>query len=184
MEGPVVGPNPSGRNLRHAIMENLNESRFLIDLARRIGACASRFLGRECPRALFRPSRGRVIPLPRDQRGFNFLEVLVAVAILGVAGVGILTGLSTGFRAEDINTENVVGENLVRAVLEDIRFQSYQDSYTVTVTVPVGYSFTIDTVPFCTPEPCTPDNNVQKNTVTILRGGEGVFAVEDLKVRR
>ena len=156
----------------------------ITDLFRRIAASVSggneprgtRFL-----RACF---HARVVLLRRDQPGFTLIEVLIALGILGAVGVGILSGLNTAFRAQDINREHVVAENLTRAVLEDIRFQSYQDSYTVTVPVPSGYSFTTDTQPYCTPQPCTPDNNLQRNAVTVLRGGQGVVTVEDLKVRR
>ena len=109
------------------------------------------------------------------------------MGILGFVGVGIMVGLGIAFRAQDLNRVNIVGENLARAVLEDIRFQPYEDDddYSpFSVPVPSGYSVTVTTVPFCAPEPCTPDTNLQKNTVTVFRGTQGVTTVEDLKVRR
>ena len=104
---------------------------------------------------MYRGPSERAASRLRDQRGLTFIEVMVAVALLGVSGVGIMSALSTGYKAQDINRESVIGENLVRAVLEDIRFQSYLDSYTVSVTVPTGYSYTITTEQFCAPEPCS-----------------------------
>ena len=122
-----------------------------------------------------------------SKRGFTLIEVLVALGIFGFVGVGILAGLATGFRAQDANRVHVVGQNLARAVLEEIRFQDYEndDDYSpFLVPVPSGYSFTVTTDPYCTPEPCTPDDNLQRIVVTTLRGGEAILTVEDLKVRR
>ena len=127
----------------------------------------------------------RVVHPLRDPRGFNLIEVAIAVGILGFVGVGIMAGLGVAFRAQDINRVGVVGENLARAVLEDIRFQPYEDDYSpFSVPVPSGYSFTVTTVPFCAPKPCVEDIYLQKNTVIVSRGTQGVLSVEDLKVRR
>ena len=120
-----------------------------------------------------------------SKRGFTLIEVLVALGIFGFVGVGVLAGLGTGLRAQDSNRVHTIGENLARSVLEDIRSQPYQDAYTVSAPVPSGYSFTVTTVPFCIPppDPCTPDNKIQKNTVTTFRG-DPILTVEDLKVHR
>ena len=123
----------------------------------------------------------------RDQRGFTLIEVLTALAIFGFVGIGLLSGLRSALLAEDLNKEHIIGENLARAVLEDVRFQLYEDDddYSpISVPVPSGYSFTLTTVRFCAPEPCTPDANLQKNTVAVSRGTRPVVTVEDLKVRR
>ena len=121
------------------------------------------------------------------KRGFTLIEVLVALGIFGFVGVGILAGLATGYRAQDSNRVHTIGENLVRTVLEDIRSKNYEDDddYSpFSVPVPSGYSFTVATDPYCTPKPCTPDNDLQLIAVTTFRGGEAVLTVEDLKVRR
>ena len=135
-------------------------------------------------RSLFATFSARVARPLRDQLGFTLLEVLVSLSIFGFIGVGLLAALSSGLRAQDVNRVHVVGENLARAVLEDIRFQPYADSYTVSVPVPSRFSFTASTAPFCAPEPCTPDINLQRSVVTTFRGGEAILTVEDLKVRR
>lgn len=122
-----------------------------------------------------------------SKRGFTLIEVLVALGIFGFVGVGILAGLATGFRAQDSNRVHTIGENLARAVLEDIRFKDYEndDDYSpFSVPVPSGFSFSVTTAPYCAPEPCTPDNNLQRIAVTAFRGGDAILTVEDLKVRR
>ena len=120
----------------------------------------------------------------RGQRGFTLIETLIALGILAFIGAAYLSALHTGFRSYDITREHVMAENLVRAQLEDIHYQPYQDSYVVTVPLPREYSITIDTQPYCWPEPCTPDGNIQKNTVTVSRGGKSLLTVADLKTRR
>ena len=119
----------------------------------------------------------------RAERGFTLIEVLVALGIFGFVGLGIMGGLATAFRAQDTNRVHTIGENLARAVLEDIRSQDYQDLYTIAAPVPSGFSFSVTTDPYCAPKPCT-ELNLQKNTVTTFRGGKPILTVEDLKVRR
>lgn len=120
----------------------------------------------------------------RGQRGFTLLEAVIALAIFSVIGVAFMAALGSMFRAQDLNREQVRAENLARAALEDIRNQPYLDSYTVSVPVPVGYVVAIDTQPYCYPEPCVSDNNVQKTTVRLSRGGKPLLFIEDLKTRR
>lgn len=106
------------------------------------------------------------------------------MGILATIGVVFVAALASVFRAQDFNREQVRAQNLARAQLEYIRDQEYLDSYAVSVSVPFQYSLTIDTVPFCSPDPCTPDNNLQKNTVRVSRGGKPLLFIEDLKTRR
>lgn len=124
-----------------------------------------------------------------DQGGLTLVEVIVAMAILGFVGVGFMTALGTGFRSQGIKEEQVIGHNLVRAALEEIRSQDYLNSaspspYTLTTPLPNGYSIAVVTEDFCWPEPCTPDGNLQKNTATVFRDGDIVVSIEDLKSRR
>ena len=119
-----------------------------------------------------------------DQRGLTLIEVIVAMAILGFIGVGFMTALSTGFRSQGIKEEQVIGHNIVRAALEEVRSQDYLASYTVATPTASGYSVSVVTEDFCWPEICIPDGNLQKNTATVSRDGDTVVTVEDLKARR
>ena len=139
------------------------------------------------------PNNGELAPESRyrmdstrlsGERGFTLIEILVGLGILGAISVAFMAGLGSIFRAQDINREQVAAQNLVRAQLEDIRNQAYLDSYSVGVPLLSGYSIAIDTQPFCAPEPCTSDNNVQENSVTVSRNGSAVVTVTDLKTRR
>ena len=123
-------------------------------------------------------------PRRTREQGFSLIEMLVALAILGLVGVAFALALQTALRAQDLTKERVTSENLARAQLEEIRNQGFLVSYTSSVPVPSGYAISINTEDYCTPEPCTTDGNIQKNTVAVSRGGETLARIEDLKSRR
>ena len=118
--------------------------------------------------------------------------MLVAVGILAMVGVAFMAALGTGYQSQDLTRERVTGENLARAALEKIRSLPYEDTAIpspyeddlLTVPTPVGYSISVTTEYFCAPEPCDFDDYLQKNTVTVSRGGKPVVTVEDLKAKR
>jgi len=127
---------------------------------------------------------GRSISGLNDRSGLTLIEVLVAMAILGFVGVGFMAALGTGFRSQTVKEEQVIGNKIVRAALEEVRSLPYQALYTVATPTASGYSVSVATVDFCWPEPCTTDNNLQKNTATVSHDGDFVVTIEDLKVRR
>jgi len=142
------------------------------------------------------------------QHGVSMLEIMVAMAILGVAGVALLLGMNTAFRSQDISQEQVRGENLARSQLEYIREQAYftppsvpylippgndPGAYTVpppVVVIPSDYSITVTTDQYCDGvgdggfAPCYDPAEIQKNTVRVFRNGKGLVVVEDLKTNR
>ncbi len=115
------------------------------------------------------------------QDGVGLVEVLVAVAILGVTLVTFLTAISTGSLGVATTEERVTAENLARSQLEYTKSQAYLTapaSY-ATVTPPTGYAVSADATSI--PEG---DSAIQKITVTVTRNGDTLLTVEDYKVDR
>lgn len=116
-----------------------------------------------------------------SERGAGLVEVLVAVAIVGVTLVVFLAAVSTGSIGVATTEERVTAENLARSQLEYTKSETYlaaPASYP-TVTPPAGYTVSADASSI--PEG---DGSVQKITVTVARDGETLLTVEDFKVDR
>ena len=75
--------------------------------------------------------------LVSGQKGATLIEVLIAIALLGMIAVPFLTALSTSSRALIIADERTTAESLVRGEIEYVKSQDYCDapwSYEVTST--------------------------------------------------
>jgi type II secretory pathway pseudopilin PulG len=115
------------------------------------------------------------------QGGAGLVEVLVAVAILGVTLVVFLAAMSTGSLGVATTEEQVTAENLARSQLEYTKSDTYlaaPASYP-TVTPPTGYAVSADATSIA-----EGDSVVQKITVTVTRNGETLLTVEGFKVDR
>jgi len=124
----------------------------------------------------------RGITVIGDQKGASLVEVLIALAILGIAIVAFLGAISTESIGVGTVDERVTVENLVRSQMEYTKSQEY-------LTAPVSYDtvappsadFTITAEATTIPGA---DDNIQKITVTVSRNGEVLVVKEDFKVNR
>ena len=123
----------------------------------------------------------------REQRGFTLLEVLVAVGILGLIGVGLLNALDTNARATRTLDEQVTAVNLATAYLEAIKTMSYAVDYPDAedlITIPSQYSVDKD-IDFSSTsnitdnityiiwvDTPTANETLQRITVTVSREGD------------
>ena len=116
-----------------------------------------------------------------NERGFGLVETLAAVAILGVAVVAFVLGLSTGSITVREGNQGLVAQSLAQTQLEYVKDYPYDPAATTypTVDTPEGYSIGVEagSIPDA-------DTDIQRITVTISRDGEAILTVKDYKVNR
>ena len=72
----------------------------------------------------------------KDERGVGLIEVLVALAILGIVAAAFLSGLATASKAIFIADERTTAESLARSQMEHIKNQIYS-------TINVDWDYTV-----------------------------------------
>jgi len=125
----------------------------------------------------------------KNEKGFTLIEVLVALAVLGVIGAAFLGSLATASNAIFIADEKATAESLARSQMEYIKNQGYD----ATNNPPV-YDFDPDFDGYeidMTAERLDPDSDgtgdddgIQKITITVNHLGKQVIELEDYKVNR
>jgi len=120
------------------------------------------------------------------ESGVSLLETLVAMAILGIISVAFLSGLTTASRASIISDQRVTAESLARSQLELVKHAAYvseASQYTPT-QIPSDNSYTGFSVTITAQPLESPDDGVQRITVTVLRSGADLYVLEGYKVDR
>ena len=132
----------------------------------------------------------RKIGLFPGQKGFTFLEVLIALFILGALGAALLTALQTNDRATRTLDEKVVATNLATAYFEAIQVLPYADNYTSAgdnITIPPQYSVAIKiqySINGTDWVDAYSGQTLQKITIIISREGRPVLSVCTFKTAR
>ena len=151
--------------------------------------------------------------LIRSQKGQGLIEVLIAIAILGVVAVAFLTALATASKAIILADELTTAESLARSELEYVKSQEYcSDAWSYTVTssdrsssnMPcwwdadnppllssdyAGYSVDVKAEDFDADgdsiiEIPGDDENIRKITVSVYHQGRLILTTSDYKVNR
>ena len=134
----------------------------------------------------------------KSQKGFALIETLVALALLGITAVGLLSGLSTTFRAGMVSQERVVAESLAKSQWEYIRAQDYIPTAEYNPDDPgncyqlidisdelVVKGYTIEIGPPATIiGPGDGEFELQSITVLIKRDSEQILTMSDYRVGR
>jgi type II secretory pathway pseudopilin PulG len=125
------------------------------------------------------------------ERGDIFIEVIIALAIIGLVAVGVLVGLAAAAKSNIISDEQTTGESLARAQIEYIQQQPYDSGnttpfYNVLSSLPTGYSIITPMATRLDPkgDGTGNDDGLQKITVSVQHKGETIFVLEDYKVQR
>jgi len=120
------------------------------------------------------------------ESGVTLLETVVALAILGTIAVTFLSGLATTSKAAFTADERATAESLAQSQMEWAQNADYVYDATQYSPAPIpsgkdyiNYSATIAAEPLD-----SPDDGIQKITVTVNRSGEAVITLEGYKVDR
>ena len=134
--------------------------------------------------------------LMRGQKGQSLIEVLIALAILGIVAVTFLIALTTSSTAVIIADERTTAESLARSELEYVKNSPYNPSDTPTYSIDptiniTGYSLEITAMPLdpVTYSEATVDTGLQKITVRVYHSDtpnpdDLVLTTSNYKVRR
>ena len=138
------------------------------------------------------------------EKGFSLIEVIIAIALLGIIAVAFLGALATGSKAIFIADERATAESLARSQMEYVKNLPYDDirnppEYTPLLDIPEGYSIEIAAeyfdadgdgtleVDVTTTEVREDDEGIQKITVTVIHNynnNKEVIKLEGYKVDR
>lgn len=120
----------------------------------------------------------------KGDRGFAFIETVVALALLGIIAAVLLSSVGTATKATMVADEQVTAESLARSEIEYIKRCAYQDSateYPIDSTLDIPSRWSVNTTVEAISDR---GDDIQKVTVTVRRGGESELSVVTYKVDR
>jgi len=120
----------------------------------------------------------------KSEKGFSLIEVLVATALLGILGVGVLATLGTVTKVLIINDQHQTAMNLAQAQMDFVQESSYATTYPTVLLAETDYPDSMEVATVAEHVPGR-DANIQKITVTVTRTSDGkvIFVLEDYKVK-
>ncbi len=128
----------------------------------------------------------KIMNIYRRESGITFMETVIALAILGTVSVCFLHGLTTASKSVFITDEHSTAESLAQSQMAWVKDASYSYNATSYSAAPIPggkdyrqYSATVLAEPLH-----TPDDGLQKITITIERSGKGIFNLAGYKVNR
>ena len=129
--------------------------------------------------------------LVTTSRGVGFIEVIIALAILGLVAAAFLNGLSTSLNTVVISDEGSTALALAQGQMEYVKSQDYDEiidppQYTENTSItPNGYTVEISAARL---DPASDgsddDHGIQQITIIIRRQSKEIFTLVDYLVKR
>ena len=121
------------------------------------------------------------------EKGFTLVEVVIAIALIGVVAAGLYTGLGTTSQILLNNDSKETAKNLAETQMEFVKgldFNAGSGTSVYSSGVSLGnYSVVTDAEPVPVTVPTARDGFIQQITVTIT-GPKGItFSLTDYKVK-
>jgi prepilin-type N-terminal cleavage/methylation domain-containing protein len=123
------------------------------------------------------------------QNGFSLIEVLLAMALVGILGTAVPGALSTANKTTITNNEHTMSESLARSQMDYVQNQPYDSAnttpvYTLLSNLPSGYSIVTPMAARLDPkgDGTANDDGLQQIIVTVKHGTKVVFTLIDFKV--
>ena len=117
----------------------------------------------------------------KGEKGFSFIEIVIALAVLGIIAVAFLSGLATAARGLLITDERETAKNLAEAQMEYVKNYDWSTSYLESAEILDKYpSYDVEIV-----TTSMEDGNIQKITITVNHQSKPeVITLENYKVNR
>ena len=122
--------------------------------------------------------------------GFSMLEVVIAIALLGIIAVSVLGALQTAALALINADRRATAESIARTQMEWVRYSDYDDdlaeghpdySLDPQITLPPDFSVETTAVRLNKDENPNDDDGIQQITVTVSHDGQIEVTLEDFK---
>ena len=127
--------------------------------------------------------------MKKREAGFSLIEVLLAVALVGIFVAAVPGALSEASTATISASEHTTAESLARSEMDYVQNQAYDANnttpqYAVITNIPDTYSITTPLAVRMDPrgDGTSTDDGLQQITVTVLRNGKTVYTLIDYKV--
>lgn len=119
----------------------------------------------------------------KQEKGFSLIEVILAIALLGVVAIAFLSALAGGSKAIFIADERATAESLARAQMEYVRNQEYdaENDPPVYAKIPYPDGYEIDLIPVRLDpngDGTDTDDGIQSISVVIKHHGKEIFTLE------
>ena len=115
----------------------------------------------------------------KNQKGSTLIEVIIALALLGIVGVTFLHALGTTSSSRTVSNEHTAGRIIASSQMDVILTEPYASSY-ASVPLSPEYSGYIAAINIAN----LYDGNIQKITVTVTHNAKQVTKLESYKVIR